>query len=132
MKKYVAIGVVMCSLLGVGCSTESVFRSGPSEDNIARVDVENAPDMVQVVASSNADSKAGVGHLRTQSWADAAAAFERALANNPGDVRSRFGLAVANEQMGNYAAAEAAYREALFAKNVPEYEAGLARVRGRH
>ncbi|MBK7403903.1 MAG: hypothetical protein IPJ41_04530 [Phycisphaerales bacterium] len=129
MKKYVAIGVVMCSLLGVGCSTESVFRSDRARTT-SRVDVENAPDMVQVVASVTPTPRpesdiSGLSRGRRRRGVRAS------LANNPGDVRSRFGPAVANEQMGNYAAAEAAYRK-RFCKNVPEYEAGLARVRGRH
>jgi tetratricopeptide (TPR) repeat protein len=68
----------------------------------------------------------GAAMLAVQKWADAKAAFERALAERPHSGLALYGIAFAREQMGDREAATKVYTEFLTAWR--DADAGLAQI----
>ena len=83
---------------------------------------------VTVESGGSEASAAGVKHLRAQAYGDALAAFQGAVAEDPGDYRSLFGAGVAAEAAGDYDTALDFYRRAYGAKPDPQYQAARDRL----
>jgi tetratricopeptide (TPR) repeat protein len=68
----------------------------------------------------------GAAMLRARRWSDAKAAYEKALSERPHSGFAVYGIAVANEQLGDSQAASRAYDDFLTAWK--DADAGLLQI----
>ncbi len=89
-----------------------------------RIDVE-----AEVVSSSNENCTQGVRWLRGESFRDALALFQAALAEDSGDHRAAFGAGVASEALGNHDRALSYYNQACAGQHNRVYAEARDRVK---
>jgi hypothetical protein len=83
---------------------------------------------VAIAASNNKDCQMGVRLLAGESWSQALAAFQRAIAANPADHHAQFGAGVASEKLGRLSEALQYYEAALALKGSANYVEAVRRV----
>lgn len=87
---------------------------------------------IDVPASSDNNSQMGVNYLKIGDYREARACFERAVAEDPEDHRSHFGLGVSCEATGDLGAAVTHYEKALrLAPGNGEYLGQLQQARAK-
>jgi tetratricopeptide (TPR) repeat protein len=108
---WCALAVLSSALAWMGgCSDGKVTNPFETEKVVADVDI--GGEMKAVEASGNEHSKQGVKQLRAENWQAAAEELRQAVAADPRDWRSSYALGVAEEKLGNKAAALKAYEQA--------------------
>ncbi len=96
--------------LAAGCSLNSAMVFYSSGDPL---DPASECRGIEVSASSDTNSQMGVNYLKIQDYKEARTCFERAVAENPKDHSSYFGLGVCCEMTGDLGAAVTHYENAL-------------------
>jgi len=102
-------GLWVLILLSLGCVATShvQFESGQA----GSIDAEIWD--VSITSSENEHSIAGVHLLKKGRWDEAKSEFGQAVAENPDDHRSFFGMGLACEKCGDHDGAAANYRRAI-------------------
>ncbi len=108
----------------VGALVERGAREFVSTLMPCRIDVE-----AEVRSSSNKNCIQGVRWLRAESYREALASFQAAIAEKPDDHRAAFGAGVASEALGNYDRALSYYKQACAGQDDPNYVEARDRVK---